>query len=1063
MSGSSRSLLRAIDAVFAQWDLRWETELSEPVKHLHVTIDAYLERHNAMATVTAGLGDSLRACYNTHVKSSAELARDVFFVDILLRLVPVIPAEDISPWLHTYLRPALNSAGLDLHFVEKCRSFVLALSEASATSPDPELSEKRLEASKETMNHILRAYMGGDAEITSVLDLLVDEPTKATHEHVERLRFVEKNARVLLKQCAVHRPKQLFELLNTQFVVAASRQKLLLLLSQITSSHSSGFHTIMETPLFANLLRSLLYDRSESVLTGSLYVLSMLIAKVCTRVSVYVADLLLIVARLVAWSEFKKPHPQQDSSLASFLRKQKVLWDFADSDHESTMMQSQFFVGGEFNLLHLLTMLYALFPKHLILFSRSPADFWKTHTPRLITIEYFEIVSSSFPQGLSAFVGNKLKLQCRRFLVHPSILAGLKIEAELELPIKWILEANEGEDVGEDEVLLQCYQLNPDLMLTVPDNLILSQLVMDKLSGHMPFFSENWLVPSGPGSVQFSSPGSLRTSISLGAEETLNGSTKLNLPSNWETIDRRMSIVPTKLVMDHNKSLPQVEANGGGITFKHVNLGIPLGESLDVATLDEKLEPPKSSSITDLYQAHERLFTPNSSTQPRNEISIDQSPIATGSIQLASKTASDLLNKQLKPDLDGKESTEDSTLNGQDGSPTALNDNPGNALDFYQRELLLIKNEIEFSSYMKHLNKFNYLKLKLRLNRLLRDELTESDEKDREILTIQRTDNSYLNLMTVMQDAESRTQLILDDKAKQNAQLCGQLAELKRKIEEHTITIENLQLDLSESNISMTAAKASELELREELYKLQGELKLLQSEKDVLISKEKSLLLESELEPQSKVPTLDQHEKEIFDLKTEIRIYKDEQAKLTQALERANESLEFTSQSYEKQLTAIKLDKGLAVRELSGHYERKVQELSIAIAKFEAALDERNARITQLSTSKPISIPDNAKEDYHSTFRHHSTSIPKHRKSVTEVGGPDFQSGPTIHDYFSRRGNSTVSLESLSLSSNPSVPAHLQRYSVPHTPNSNSRQSSSQAVPIIRGRGGYQKRSKKVM
>ena len=36
----------------------------------------------------------------------------------------------------------------------------------------------------------------------------------------------------------------------------------------------------------------------------------------------------------------------------------------------------------------------------------------------------------------------------------------------------------------------------------------------------------------------------------------------------------------------------------------------------------------------------------------------------------------------------------------------------GTAIDFYQRELLLYKNELEFSSYMKHLNKFYYLKLK---------------------------------------------------------------------------------------------------------------------------------------------------------------------------------------------------------------------------------------------------------------------------------------------------------------------------------------------------------------
>lgn len=1067
MSGSSRSLLRALDAVFGLWDslVDWEADAPSTIIAVYSVIDAYNEKHNSIATLAMGLSDSLRTCYKNYVRNAGELSKEVFFVEILTRLLPMLTSEDVKLWLQTYLRPALNSAGLDLNFVEKARKFLLSLSKDIMDSEDPDLVKRRQSTSVMVMDYILRAFIGMDKEVYRILDLIVDEEVSSTHEHIERLRFVEKNACLLLKEVGLQRPIEFFTLLNKHFVLGSERHKTLVLLAQISSSRASGVQTIVDTPLFANLLRSLLHDFSESVITSDLYVLLMLLAKVCNKVTPYISDLFGIISRLTGWSEFSKCLATREKVLMDYLKSHSIEWDRVPSDQESAIMQSQLFVEGEFNLLYLMTMLYALFPMNLIEFSKSPIAYWDVHPPKLVTIDHIKTLkSSSFPAGFAEYVSEKLKEQCRRFMLHPNMLNLVTPEQELTEPIKWILDANVGETVREEEVLLECYQLNPDLILTVPDSLILPHWVVEKIHGHTNFHKENRIY-SAKGSLLLSTcSNSMRNSISLsnGDSERTNSISKLSVPIRWETIDRRMSIVNTKLVIDNSKNPTLNDSQSEGIKFKSVNFGTANNESLETGTLDEKSsfpEPNKKGSISELYQAHERLFTPNNSANNQLDLNVSHSPIATGSIQTATKTASDLLNKQLKSEAN--DSIAGPKLNDQDTTSTIGREGMGSALDFYQRELLLIKNEMEFSSYMKHLNKFNYLKLKLRLNRILRDNLAKSSENTREEFSNIEAFQAYQELLIATKEAESAKSIAIETKEKEIAQLLHRISELQNKLVELEATIDKLESEKSDSIESLAIAKENERVSLTQFHKLQNELQVLQKENENLLNRQKAPELEPANISHDHIPTLEQHEKEIFDLKTEIRICKDENAKIAQELEQANESLEYTTKSYEKQLATIKLDKGLAVREMSSHYERKIQELNIAIAKFESTLDELNARIVQLSTSKPIRIPESTTENYQMVPTHHNNSIAKYRQSSAEIGGPDLQSGPTMHDYFSHRGNSILSFESTSLSPNPSIPNHLQKHPASYTPT--SRQSSSQNIPILRGRGGYQKRSKKIM
>lgn len=1034
MLGSSKSLIRALDTVFNNWDpnFRGDLPVSPDVTLLYTVIDAYKEKHNSIATTSASLSDSLRLCYNSYVKNANDLSRDLFFVVILTKLLPVLASEDVKVWLHTYLRPALNSAGMDLKFVELSRNFILALTENAMDSEDSELVKKRQVTSEMVMDHVLRAFIGKDPKIYPLLDMKGLDYASGTHEDAERLRFVKRNASLLLQKSASKRPKEFFTVLDKHFTIAAQRHSCLVLLSQVSSKSDLPAINIAETPLLANLLRSLLHDFSEAVITSGLYVLVMLVAKLKSQLSSYVSDLFTIVSRLTGWSEFSKFLEIREKHLLDYLTTHKIEWDRAAVDSELTVMQPQFFVDGEFNLSYLLTMLYGMFPRHLIEFSKSPTNYWNQHPPRLIKLEHIKTLeTTSFPAGFSDYVSQKLRDQCRRFMVHPNLLLSVSMEHELANPTAWVQES---ENAAEEEILLACYELNPDILLTLLDNMVVSKTV-DRFSGRKSISSER-LFYSGRGSLLngFGQPNSTRSSLTLG---DIDNYMKLSVPSHWERLDRRLSIVPTKLVID-NKTAP--DSPGSGVKFKSVNFG-SFDDLLESGTLDEKSAPEqrKKGSVSELYAAHERLFTPNGHSHNQD---MKDSPMAKGSIQTATKTASEALGEQLKVESDGKSGIGSPKLVPLDG-PT---ESSGSALDFYQRELLLMKNEMEFMSYMKHLSRYNYMKLKMKLNKNLQDnnvnkileDRKESKDDGKEV----NVDMQYEDLLAATRNAEIDNAASIELKLKQNEILSERVAVLRSRVAELEATIEKLEYKLGDCEAALAESKETEASVFEELQISKNELRVLQRDYEILASKKSAPAI---LQPErASSPSLDQHEKEIFDLKTQISIVKDENLRLLHELEQANEQLEFTTKSHEKQLATIKLDRGQAVREMTSHYEQKIQELSVAIAKFEVTLDERHARILQLSTSKPIRIPDSMEM---------RPTAP--RGMSAEVGGPDLL--PSMHDYFAQRGNSSFYAESTSLSS-PSL--QPQRPSIPQTPS--SRQSSTQNMPILRGRGGYQKRSKKM-
>lgn len=1028
---------------------------SADVINLYNVIDAYNQRHNSIGSISSTINEDLRTTYDEYIRNAADLSKETFFLEILVRLLPMLNEEEVKLWLKTYLRPALDSAGFDLKFVEKSRELVLALTVDLLPTSDSGLWQRRELIAQMVMDYVLRIYMK-DEKAYEMIDLNVSDTELDTHVHVERVRFVERNALAFIKDYGLKDPQNFFTFVNKFFLVSSSRLKTLSILAHLFSTNTSRFQTIVDSPLFVNLLKSLLLDFSVPVVVSGLNVLVMLVAKICNRISRYLPDILVVFTRLISWGEFKKHLPEREKLIHEYLEKSKIQWDMAGSDQEGAVSHFQLFAIGALEPQHLATLIYGLFPMNLVSFGKAPFEFLKENSPKIISVEHLHLLDAEIvfeAGGLERFVSSTVKLLCRRFMLHPNIMNQVSIEQELKNPIEWILREFDGENIGEEEVLLGCLRLNPDIVLTVPDNLVLPKRLLSRLYGTGHFgqeILERSLQSATVSLTSLSSTGgsysSNRGSLSLAdGYERGNSLGRLNLPQHLLNANRKMSIIPTNMIIENQKLQDFNGANE--VKFKNVDFrGIRLE---DTESLNEKLE---ADNILELYDAHEKLFSLGN-TRANSVQFTDSTQTANGNFQQAPKTASDLLNEQLHP-----ESRDDSTIResvpcsplllGADTVVSIGSGSQGNAIDFYQRELLLMKNELEFSSYMKHLNKFNYIKLKLRLNKILREGLesasTTAAQDAAKVEVSMKGYNGLLETVKALQIEKDETLTQLKDA---NSKLYAQILELKRKLEELHEAFSDLSSVKSKLAALAEISKNILNEKDEHMQRLSNELQILK-QKNELTDRKKEIPIELPISPD---PMVKQHEKEIADLRMELRMVKEQNTKIALELEKTSETIDITTRSYEKQLARTKLDIGEAVRAQSGHYERKIQELNTAIIKYESSLEEKNARIMQLSTSKPIRIP--GPMDIARPGMSKSTSAIKFRtpEALDQRG--------KIHDYFERDGSS-VSLES-NLSANLShVPPQQKMQTLT---SSASRQNLTQPIPIIRGRGGYQKRLKKLM
>lgn len=1018
MSGSSRSLLRNIASVFENWpnNKNWDKAPSQDIKDLKDSIYAYKERHNLLSSLSSQLNNELRSIHSKYIDESLEISKEVLFLDILTQLLPVLSADEIKLWLSTYLLPAIESTGFDISFVSKAREFVrLVLAETYPTD-DPQLRNRRAAIARMVLGYILRIYLGTDQEAYGLIGLKYKDASSKdedTHENIEKVRFMETNCAITLREYGQRYSEDYFCLLDSYFHLVDNRLKTLSLITSFVASNTFHSKTIIKTPLFKSILVCLLNDQSETIIACALSLMVMLMGKLCDKIATHLPDLLVIYTRLLLWLGPTKQGNSKNTTLT-----EKEEWIISEPDLEMVAMSSHLYHNDEFNLLYFTTLLYAFFPMNFMRFGRSPFQFWAEYRPRYLNEKRYH----DYPD-ISQIISSRTREFCEQMRLHPNFLQQVSSEEELQSPLKWILKDNEGVDISEDDIMLRSLRLNPTYMLWLPDRFVFPKYFYEKLQELLiisPAASSNL----GPQLSKDTRSGSHWSANVSSNKSSKRGS--VDVAVDDMSTPRRSSLVPSSLLSEKSPNEPRIK-------FKNVDYGLsksgPGAASPKPSQNDSLTASETDSGVLDLFSAHEKLY--KMSTTRRNSVQQDlQNPqVATGNFQATSKSASALLNEQLK----GKNNEE-------------VSSSKGGALEFYQRELLLCKNELEFTIYMKYLNKLNYIKLKT--------EMSELSRKFAEAITSSPSEqlnkkNSEI-LRSSLEELQASSKAALMHSQAENAKLSERVMELQKNLDAVTLALTQSR-DENEvlQNDFETCKQSVEL--------IEAELRSLKNQQTANATNSVSPPVTKEFThtPDASSPFITEHEEELQNLRTELEMARSQNHTIQREICDLEEKLDLTVRGYEKQVASLKLDLGGAVREQVRHYERRIQELNTTIMKYATSIEEKNNMIVQLSTSKPIKIPGgrDMQESESSPVKPRNIPVPSRQSRNLEYGTPDQRTGRNMQDFFETRSSSGSLMRS-------SASAQLVQPS--SRPQAVYRLPTTLSIPIIKGRGGYQKRSKRM-
>lgn len=1106
MNGSSRSLIKALNNLADDWKENADEEkINSDSSDLFKVIRLFYEKHNDLQSIkqSVNINDELFRIYNGYIKPVSNLPREILFLEILTQLLPTLIDNEIMLWIKTYLKPAVDSAGYDIQIVLKSRDFIRQLAMKETSSGDPLLLERRDQIASIVMDTVIQLYIGQRDEQYDVIGLHLPKGEDDSQLYYERIRYMKKNCEDLLHEYGLKKTKEYFNLINKYFKSSSQRLDMLTLLSRLISSHTLQVYQIVDTDLFYNILRSLLYDYNESILLVSLSLLVMLIPQICNKIANSFPDLLVIYIRLSNWELFNEHIPNKSDYLSKLLDENLKVWESAESDPLRGVSPTNSKI--ELDILHLITLLYGLFPLNLSKFCQSPFKFLMNRPTEIFKIKLLSSImeDKGLPneKKLELDIINTTRSFLRSFSYHPNFLQydKLTLKNELKNPLSWLFEESNDNDLRSEEISLECLSFNPHLVINVfnsQDNLVrsssdkaLSETNTSSNNGNLVGFIYTGTGESNTGSLSNSRHVSRKSSfaapfyLSLKDLASQKLSSSLQQLNNNQTIDTRSNSTSDIKFKDVKFDQGLMEENEQN---KSENERIaPANEITSDASFDfdadcsreaKRFDRFKSNQLlNDMFSTHEKLYILSTkASDPKIDSNIQVRDQSKNHNPSADKLKTELLQRPVTSPTTSLETTSvhRNSISGtissvptsdstqvQDFSVTNNKFQYGTALEYYHRELLLMKNELEFSNYMRDLNKTHYIKLKLKLNKLSKQACLYNQSIENRSSTLE-INSLKLGYDSLVQSLEQLKLQLVESKSRfknENSLLFNKIkvletennqlkADLSNSASEHQLLSSNLHhsiqdvLPEKEVEINRLTIKLHELERINDTLNQK-----IRDFTEINALKEKDHLEKSQA---STAFNLSEQEKQIYNLKNDILVLNDKNLKISQELTKAQDLYDAAIKSYESKLSSSKNDLSKNINTFTSQYERRIQELSAIILKYEGLLDEKNSRIAQFSTSKPIEIN-------HTKYNGAKTL---NDVKAYEMGIPQLARNNVSQESYEQdsKGRESTPVEGIYDVHLDHLPPH-QNYA------SNSHFPPAVAAPIVRGRGGIQKRSKKHM
>ncbi|KAG8933897.1 hypothetical protein FRC01_006511 [Tulasnella sp. 417] len=375
------------------------------------------------------------------------------FVSTLHALLPVLPPSSvITTWFDLVLRSSFRTPKLSRQSVREAKELVLhGLSDDAHPKT---VSFRRM---------LVDLYL---------LDVINESSKEDVIEHMamdqaeqERQRCWKANLEETLLADAIQRPKELFTQLDVAFQNPRSRLQLMVLLSQLARIPELSVSDFTESQLFSSLLTSLQLDFSTTLVSVGISVLIMMLPQMAWRSPKVLNDslprLLSILCRVICWKEraMSLPPPMSATSETSTLFVGSDTTEVPGGESGTpklaadvtwTRLESSFDLAAapapDARLYF--QFLYGLWPTTVLSFLRRPIRMLHTFGLKSPYVDdWDEIIDEDE-------VRSRIKPVLRTHVIHPSIIL-LDSAAEMSDYTRW---TTDGMDVAG--LVSQCISLD---------------------------------------------------------------------------------------------------------------------------------------------------------------------------------------------------------------------------------------------------------------------------------------------------------------------------------------------------------------------------------------------------------------------------------------------------------------------------------------------------------------------------------------------------------------------------------------------------------------------------
>ncbi|RPB29353.1 hypothetical protein L211DRAFT_844351 [Terfezia boudieri ATCC MYA-4762] len=659
-TGSLKDLVRALTTTIA---LRKCYPIPE---ELLCAIQAYLDKHsNIEDHDSQRLHDELMHLYTTKVGGNPD--RHAAFLSAFRGLRPALTGTDrLIAWWDIMVRPTLDSLGQAKAVVADARAVVLSV---LVYDEDGSNNEENAKTAAVFTERLFEVFL----EKTKVSS----SDYGAGFAEEEKQRFVVSNVEAVLLAYGKRKPKAFMEHIDTYVVLKEYRLQVLGLLCSFVRLQGPHLYQVLQTPLFGHLLQCLQIDTSTTVISLALTILIMFMPHICNSLAKYLPQLFFIYTRVLCWDKYgvvrldeykfaggKETH-RADSPASGKEDSAGNFWQKLDSSFETatstTPDVSDFF-----------TFLYGLYPINLVTFIREPYKY-------LERSDFQDVEDLDLDEET---VRIRTEQYRQRHTLHPNFLS-LTLESELTDQTRWM-------KVEPADVTALCIGLmnsNFDLSLEVGERL--------EREGYDSIIPES-LIPTEDIPIE---------SLLSSDEDRLGDFTELNSPETSYTW-KESGQVARRSSQGANEHTGLLRKTPPSRSFANS----PAGKSLDVKMPDSPTLPAQAgrtsledTKVQNMLQVQETLRT-SLHGQGRNE----------STISLHHGSSNGYVSVTASPRLEAyAHSLGHSNIPRSPAIRSAASDAQA-TVAFLQREVMLLKNDLNFERYLKqqHLSHIGHLQRK---------------------------------------------------------------------------------------------------------------------------------------------------------------------------------------------------------------------------------------------------------------------------------------------------------------------------------------------------------------